>query len=238
MGVLAGCVPSIDNHHKVMGEMGERFVYFRYQQTPGYEQSSAALQNRDPSVMRTSLRDAFTVFADELDSIVEVGNRLRVSAIENDRLISLGTLTALCRGTVVRNRYTREVEDTAYSEVPARLSRVLNLLYRALIASQLQRRECWRTVARIGLDSMPETRRRAVLALGCKGGPVLLKDLTGFAGVHPQTMRRVLEDLALLHVVEQSGADSKGRPTQSVLTPAARQCWTKIMSPGVELEDR
>ena len=236
MGLLAACTPGIDAHHKVLGECGERFTYFRYRSGTGYEETSAALRNRDPASMRECLRADFAAFADGLEDIADMADSQKLSLVEHDRLINLGMLTALCRGTVTRARFSREVEDNSYSEVPARLTRVLSLLYRALIACQLKRRECWRTVVRVGLDSMPETRRKAVLALGGKSTPVPLKDLTTWAMVHAQTMRRTLEDLVLLRVVTQSGADSKGRPTVSVLTPAAAACWKKIMFSGVSYQ--
>ena len=230
MGLLTACTPAIDRHHKIMAEMGERFTFYRYPATDGYEETSAALSDRDPAVRRDYLRMCFAVFNESVDEIVQCADALRMSMVERHRLISLGSLAAMCRGTVSRHKFTREVEEMAYAEVPARLTRVLGLLYRALIACQLQRRECWRTVVKIGLDSMPQTRRKAMLVLGGKSEPVPLKVLADVTGVHPQTMRRALEDLALLGVIEQSGADGKGRPTRSVFQRATAEHWVKISS--------
>src|SRR5213076_55141 len=43
VGLVAGCTPTIDRHHAVMGAMGERFVLFRLPEVEGDEQARRAL---------------------------------------------------------------------------------------------------------------------------------------------------------------------------------------------------
>jgi hypothetical protein len=205
MGMLAGCTPNIDSHHSVMGGMGERFVFYRYPVT-GYSEAYASLDMSEPKKVREYLQCCFENYFDSMsgvEKIAEDAAQIKLQMMEKDKLVAVAQLAAKCRGSVTRNRYSRDVEEVPYSEGPSRLVKVLGLMLRSLMACGVRKKEAWRLTARMALDSMPLTRRRAMVCLGGVNGDggLDLEEGVKRSGVHSTTLRRAMEDLVLLGVV-------------------------------------
>jgi hypothetical protein len=99
VGLVAGCTPTIDRHHAVMGAMGERFLLFRLPEVESVEQARRALAHagREPE-MRAELSQTVTqLFA------LPVCKPLARTSDDDGRLISLATLVARARSAVERD---------------------------------------------------------------------------------------------------------------------------------------
>ena len=106
VGLIAGCTPTIDRHHAVMGAMGERFVMFRLPEAESDEQARRALEHagREAS-MRRDLTDAVRSLFD-----AGLGTPRPLSDAERARLVPLAALVVRCRSAVERDSYNRDIE--------------------------------------------------------------------------------------------------------------------------------
>jgi hypothetical protein len=123
-GLLAGCTPTIDQHHAVMGSMGERFIFLRVQVSDPREQARKALAHRRLGErMRAELRGAvFDLFEHQQTELPERSEH------DRERLENLAVLVVRCRSAVERDRHTREVELVPEPEAPGRFVIVLDRL--------------------------------------------------------------------------------------------------------------
>lgn len=202
VGLIAGCTPTIDSHHAVMGSMGERFALYRLPAVDGGEQIRRALErgNRDAS-MRTELADAVHRV---LDTAGPAHSReLDPAAV--DRLVALAEIAARCRSSIERDGYTREVELIPEAEAPARIALVLRRLLDGLDVIGCPPSERWRLVVKVALDSMPAIRLATLRHLVGTGVPVTAKGTAEQLGYPTTTARRALEDLTAHGVVRRDG---------------------------------
>jgi hypothetical protein len=107
VGLIAGCTPTIDRHHAVMGAMGERFLLFRLPQPDSDKHARRALAHAGHEAkMRAELAAAVA----RLFELPASKERARRSA-DDERLISLATLVVRARSAVERDGYSREIKD-------------------------------------------------------------------------------------------------------------------------------
>ena len=193
VGLVAGCTPTIDRHHAVMGAMGERFILFRLSAVDAPEQSRRALAHAGKeTAMRSELAAAVgRLFAGG----VPYQPRERTDA-DDERLIGLATLIVRCRSAVERDGYTREIELIPGAEAPTRLVVVLARLLAGLDAIGCPRDIGWQVVTKAALDSIPEIRRDAIEVLYLSGLPVDTGSVAESLSYPTTTTRRALEDLS------------------------------------------
>ena len=192
LGLLAGCTPTIDRHHAVMGAMGERFLLYRLPIADAERQAAAALENDGRQAdMRRELGEAVSgLFADGLPC-----TPTSPSLEGRDRLIKLSTFVARCRSAVERDSYSREVELVSDPESPARLVLTFGRMLAGLAAIGVEPAEAWRVVTKIALDSMPALRLAAIRTLHASSEEMKTAEVAE-AVRHPTiTARRALEDL-------------------------------------------
>jgi hypothetical protein len=191
VGLVAGCTPTIDRHHAVMGAMGERFVLFRLPESDSSEQARQAFAHAgQEKKMRHELA---TAVAELFAAGLKESRDLRGDEIE--RLVTLTTLTVKCRSAVERDGYTRDIELIPEAEAPTRLIVVLGRLLAGLDAIGVDRTQGWQIITKASLDSIPATRRAAMDALIDATEPVATPKLAEALGYPTQTTRRALEDL-------------------------------------------
>jgi energy-coupling factor transporter ATP-binding protein EcfA2 len=191
VGLVAGCTPTIDRHHAVMGAMGERFVLFRLPETDSSEQARRAFAHAGhEKAMRAELAAAV---ADLFAASPHESRDLTPDEIE--RLVSLTTLTVKARSSVERDGYQREIELIPEAEAPTRLITVLGRLLAGLDSIGVDRNEGWRIITKASLDSIPATRRAVMDELVNASEPVATPKLAEALGYPTSTAKRALEDL-------------------------------------------
>lgn len=193
VGLLAGCTPTIDRAHGVMGSMGERFILFRLPETDGEEQLRRALGRSGHEVrMRKEFADVVAGLfanANESPSAPEP-----LTNGEHDRLLALATLVCRARSAVERDGYSREIELIPGAEAPARLGVALDRLRAGLRTIGVGRGDAWRIVAKCAMDSIPALRRQ-MMELLVDGERRTTTAVCMETGYPNSTARRALEDL-------------------------------------------
>lgn len=217
LGLIAGCTPTIDRHHAVMGSMGERFVLFRLPIVDADQQALSALDHAGHERrMRAELAAVVTaLFADmRLDAVRPL------SQAERLRLVALTTLIVRARSAIERDGYTREIELIPDSEAPTRPIVVLERLLAGLHVVGVERADAWRVVTKAALDSIPALRRRVMDVL-LEAEAEMPTAKVAEALDHPlRTSERALEDLTG-HGLVRRYAHGQGKATTWELTP-----WT------------
>jgi hypothetical protein len=160
--LIGGCTPAIDLHHQVMAMMGERFVLVRIPSTDGEKQADSAMEHigRERK-MREELRSAVCAL------FKSIGTRVAFEFDEaaRKRMAALASFVAHARSAVERDRYHRDIELIPGTEMPGRLAVTLRRLFHGLEVIGVSREECWKLVARVGLDCIPDVRRKVLTCL-------------------------------------------------------------------------
>jgi hypothetical protein len=206
LGLIFGVTNAIDSHHSVIGAMGERFVLNRLE--PKEEgQFDFALKHVGPKTkqMRNELAEAV--------ARLFVGRRAEPRPIAKDEIRRIDRTIALVvrlRGTVERDRYSREVEAVYGAEGTARIGLALERLLAGLDTLGVDRTTALDVVERVAMDSVPPLRRAAYEHL-CRnvdvtGAPLEAEtpDIAQALGLPTTTVRRALEELAAYRLISRT----------------------------------
>jgi len=226
VGLIAGCTPTIDRHHAVMGSMGERFVLFRMPEVDSAEQARRALAHAGRErAMRAELSGAVErLFAGGLTE------PRQLDEAERDRLVALSTLAVRCRSAIERDGYTREIELIPEPEAPTRLIVVLERLLAGLDAIGADREQAWSVIVKAAVDSVPAL-RWAIIQQLADAGPTETSRIAEALGYPTPTARRALEELTA-HGVAQRFKQGDGKADVWDLTT-----WTRDHLQEAELHD-
>jgi hypothetical protein len=225
VGLVAGCTPTIDRHHAVMGAMGERFVLFRLPKVDSAEQGRRALAHAGKELeMRAALSAAVaTLLAGEPSS----GRPIPRTTTDDERLISLATLVVRCRSAVERDGYSREIELIPESEAPTRLVVVLAHLLAGLDSIGASRQESWAVAIQAALDSIPAIRRDTIHVLH-ESDQLDTSQVAEAISYPTQTTRRALEDLTA-HGIAEREIGGQGKADKWTLSAFAREHYSAAL---------
>jgi hypothetical protein len=215
-GLVAGCTPVIDRHAAVMAAMGDRFILYRPQQVDRRTQARRAVSRGAAKEMRQQLTEATAgLFA----GITLRGSRT-LTEPETDYLIALSDFATRARSAIERDGFSRDIELISDPEMPARLAVALRGLVDGLDMIGLDRAEAWRVVTKAALDSVPAL-RLAVITVLHKSAEVSTTYVAVGSGYPTTTIRRTLEDLTALALVERQ-SNGQGKADTWRLTDEAR----------------
>jgi energy-coupling factor transporter ATP-binding protein EcfA2 len=225
VGLVAGCTPTIDRHHAVMGAMGERFILFRLPEADSAEQASRALAHAGREhTMRAELGASVARLFD--GGLAEPRPR---DGSDNERLVALATLAVRCRSAVERDGYSREIELIPEAEAPARLVIALERFLAGLDSIGVERDQAWHVVTKAALDSIPAVRRAVIEQLVASRDPLPTPELADAVAYPTSTARRTLEDLAA-HGVAVRVTHGRGGNQADTWTASP---WTRARWDGV-----
>lgn len=231
IAAIAGCTEAIDDAHKVSSEMGERWVYYRFPTSDGYQESLAASKQKQPGLARRNVQELVTAFFESLDlgwgpDGKPLRERRDLTPMEARGIIAIATIAARCRSAVVRDQRSREVERVSQPESPTRLTGVLTQIYIGLEACGLGESDRWAIIRRIALDSMPQNRLRVLerivdlRSMSRVGDSVnnrvvstlviqnrTIAEVQKLIGVSTSTVQRTLQDMELHGIVEKTERD-------------------------------
>ncbi len=201
VGLIAGVTPTIDQHHAVMGAMGERFVMLRLPTADPMALADMALAHAGREAeMRGELQDTVQALFRTLNGTPSV----TLSHDEKERLKSLATLVVRCRSAVERDSHSREIDLVPDSEAPTRIVVALDRLLGGLRALGIGDQLAWKIVIQVGLDSMPRLRHDILQTLFMKAGDEMETTEVAEAVRYPRsTTHRSLEDLTAHYVVDR-----------------------------------
>jgi hypothetical protein len=201
--LLGGCTPVIDRHATVIGEMGDRAIFFRYPLSDGYREGLTSLNDEskaESKILRARLvRETFDQCGLALQRKTA---RRELTLQERNRIMLLAQFGGKARTSVPRD-FKREIDDIPVSEVPVRLGNELAQFFLGAEKLGLAEEDRWRIVKRLAVDCMPLLRRMvldSVMLLSADGQAhspaVAARVPTSTAAVE-----RALEDLALLGII-------------------------------------
>ncbi len=218
-GLIGGATPSIDRFYSVMSILGERFTYYRLQETNLNSKAEKALiHSGHEAEMRTELAGMVADFFSTLD----FSKLVETTAEERDKLIHLAIFTTCCRSPVERDSFSsREIQLIPGPESPTRLVKVLAQLLRGLQVIGISKERAWELAEKIALDSMPALRQKVVLAMLEADIDTTTSDLATKLGYPTVTTRRALEDMACYGIVIRK-SQGEGRADLWSLTD-----WTR-----------
>lgn len=205
LGFLAACTPAIDRHTQEIGDLGERWVYYRYLETDGYGETIKALGVRDPDAMMEDLRAHVENFLDAIE-LEWNEDRRDLDSFERNKLYAMASVICAARSGVPRDPYQgNEVVDIAVKEAPPRMAQELGQLYLGLERIGLEPNEAWRLVGKVALDSVRQLRMATILALHGSPLPMRVKELRMVLKCGQRTMEMLVDDLFIHGLVEKTG---------------------------------
>lgn len=193
LATIACCTEAIDEHHAVIGAMGERFAFYRLPHLTRKTMARRAVDSiGDESKMRAEMRNAVAgLFAGS-----EIPARPHnLSHAETERLIALADFASKCRSAVMRDARS-EIVLVPESEYPARIAKIFRRLFSGMLTIGVDRQRAWEILTRIAFDSMHKVRRQVIeLFIESQVSAIPTAKIALALGLPTATTRRALEDL-------------------------------------------
>lgn len=239
VGLVAGVTSVIDQHHKMIGILGQRFVFIRPEQPDRHAAACRAIANaqRPNQSARAHIATEVARFLRHLPPAVPSLHRKAAEQVAH-----VADVVTRARSPVIRHGYSRDIDDAPDPEMPGRLARQLTALARGIALVSGHRtvtKTDLRLVARVGADCLPPVRRTVLSVLTSARQPLLLDEVvhavTANHAAHDRpvpadtSIRRSLEDLHALGVLERVGK-GQGSPTFWSLTASLRPHATGLFA--------
>jgi hypothetical protein len=201
VGLLFGVTGVIDQHHGVIGTMGDRFLLSRLLPSKT-GQLARALEHAGGAseTMRTELaRGVAGLFA------AERPQPRPLTKAEFSNLDAITGLVVRLRGSVVRDPRSKEIDAVYGAEGTARLGLTLERLLAGLDTLGVNRDIAFEVVEQIAFDSVPPQRLAAYeyLRWDCECEPASTTKVAEALGLPTNTARRKLEELAAYRVIKR-----------------------------------
>jgi hypothetical protein len=190
LGLIFAATPIYDDHHAVIGGLGERNLLYRF-------------GTRDRADTERQFVKALAQTGDWRDEIATAVAGLfqdlrlvpaHLSEAERLGLHQVVDLVARLRAHVERHRYSREIESVQPPEGPGRISKALQQLLAGLLIIGVEREAALALLQEIALASVSNSRRKVFELLSKE--PITTREVAERIGLPTTTTRRTLEDLA------------------------------------------
>jgi len=200
-GLVGGATPSIDSFYQVMNVLGERFCYFRLNESNEDKKAYKALEHAGHEAeMRMELS---SMVADFFNS-VNIAKHVSITNEENTKLINLAMFATRCRSAVDRESgYTHDITLVPGVEAPTRFVKILAQLLRGLQVIGVPKERAWVLVEKVALDSIPQFRQKVIQAMVSIDGEISTSDLAANLGYPTVTTKRTLEDLTCYQILNR-----------------------------------
>ncbi len=205
VGLIGAVTEKIDQSHNAMSIMGERFLLIRpsFSDILSTELAKRALENQTaPKGFNKDL----LLISRAINDLVEPREYCDpLTPSTNELVVALASTVANARGAIERDGFSREIVLVSSPEAPGRLARQLGALFQGLLAIGNTPDEAWLKVRRVGLDTIPELRRRIIFTLWNAESPVKTSEVASQCGYPNTTTRRALEELYYIGLLELHG---------------------------------
>lgn len=207
LGLLTASTPAIERHHGVIGELGERFLWYRLE-TPEDDREAIADVALEDSGQEKQMRD--DIAQAFLDVIGDV-NPDEVAAVScgtemKELIATAANLATWLRTPVARDYRDKTIDYQPLPEGPARMAKALLRLGKAIATVRGQDaidEDVGRLLVKFALDSVPPKRLGAVRLLKQQSAWVRTRDVGLKLNLPTTTATYLLEDLDALHVVNK-----------------------------------
>jgi len=208
-GMIMGTTPIIEIKMEGMSAMGERCLRWNLPMIRGLEAEEAILRKAmsntsKESQMRKELSNTAVAILD-----YDFKEIPKVPTIIQDKILYISQVIGRLRGTVFRDKYTKEINYMPFQELATRISKQL-LKY--ITAIGMFRRlsivglEEYELIKHLALSSVQTKISYIVTNMYKKPGKIWTKDaVCNILRLSPITAERALEDLRLLNVLTRYG---------------------------------
>lgn len=231
LGLLGACTEAIEDHRDELATLGERLVYYRMPRLDPSGRAAVLSRARanvgQQQAMRTKLAEAAAGFLTGMS----VPNEPPALDDTIARWIEhLADTSATFRSPVQRGgHHSDEITLVPEPEVPTRVVAVLTQLWRGLEVIGVDDSEARRLIHHVAIGGVPTLRRRVFVLLSQKSIAVTTAHVAGMLGLPRTTVRRHLQDLAALGLLE--GRDNfQNEERWSVPAEVARR-WPLVGQP-------
>lgn len=216
IGLIAGVTYAIHNLRELYAAMGERFVMYAIIEPERVEVSRVAVDHEEMIQSRSAeVREAFRFYLDEEIAIPEKIPKLEENLREE--ILELAEFSTRARSPISRDWKTQEITDVHPAEMPTRFAAQLSVLGRAMIVMN----QCdgvadglletdKHILYKISLDSINYMRRKCLQKL-VEYDEVVTAGLAVKLNFPTNTIRRHLEDLNVLEIVDRLKVSNKDR---------------------------
>jgi hypothetical protein len=210
-----------------MGDLGERFVYYR---VPGVDESeeleAASLALTEGRGSHQQMRAAVAAFVEGLDV---PATRPGLAGQDEQRLTLLCTFVTRCRSTVIWDRqHADSVVDIPQPERSPRLTRACAQLLHGLRLVGCDDTEAWRVVRQVALGSIRTRKRRVLAALLRADLPMVAGGIAARARTPERGVWRDLAELNAFGIVDQVGE----MPARWMVAAKYRAWWADLVALG------
>jgi hypothetical protein len=205
IGVIFASTQAYDEHHTVIGTLGDRFLLVRLHSDED-EQFDMCFRHVGAAT-QTMRENLAAVVAGLFAGLPDPMPKPPVaSSEERARLKKTVKLAIRLRAGVIRSRLGREIEAVYDPEGPGRLTLLLERLLAGLSIIGLAREQAMRVVEKVAMDSTPKLRLAAYHALTDEWETT--RKIAGVLKMPTTTVKRALEDLAAQRLADRD--DNEG----------------------------
>ena len=201
--VVSAVTPQIDAFSAHADALGPRWLYVRVPELGAAQRKSAARLAREHAARKEQLREhARSAAHDTVEQARERIGDVEINDVDGGWIEDAAIVATLVRSDVPRDGYgAREISGEVTREEPPRMTIMLAILMRGLLALGLPNRTARRIVLRCALDSTPLTRRHALTVLST-GETLNTTEVAHALGTDRKVARFALEELERLGLVK------------------------------------
>ncbi len=201
--IVSGVTPQIDAFSAHADALGPRWLYCRVPELDQAGRRSAGQLARRHAAGKRELRDQTqAVAADAVAYARERIGSVEVNEVDGAWIDDAAHIATLIRSDVPRDGYgAREISGMVTREEPPRMAIMLTILFRGLVALGVPSRSARRIMVRCALDSVPLSRRHALVVLST-GDAANTSEISRAMGADYKIARFALEELELLGLVK------------------------------------
>lgn len=201
LALFAGCTGTIDHHHQLSAELGERWVYWRFPEKEHYySESVMAMNNGGRAGWEEEMRESIREFLEEVNlSFASPTPKRALELSELSSIHNIASVAVRCRSGVRRDSYSKEIIGAKEGELEVRLSGVLSQFLIGMDHIGVPAAMRWRLLGKIALDSMPKTRKLIVETVAVT--PCTAEELQLVVKCSLSVVKRIVEDLQVHDVV-------------------------------------
>lgn len=237
VGCITKSTGAIESHHGIMGEMGQRFIMWRYTTTRGHSENLKALAVRSKAEMDIAIATVISEHLNHTLDIVDKGNiDFELEVYESQWTNLAAQFICRARSVVKRDKYKSDiVEFIPPPEGPTRLTQELKSLFLGMQAAGVEDTDAHKALTSMLWGSIQAVRgltlRVVVNILRDKGAPYarnsfnsdeIDKGMDVQAGINtyrmasPTTIKRTMEDIEHLGMIRRT-AGRRGKRLEWVL---------------------
>ena len=228
-GFLGACTEAIDSSAVDLGLLGERFSHYRVPESTADDDFNACVVADENAGHQGEIRTERSRLVSDFFATLTIPDVLSpLSEDEQTRLVTLATLGARCRSSVVRDGYgSRDIELVPGHERSPRLYGQLRQLQAGLVVIDAPPHEVWRLLAKVALDGVHPGRRKVIDFLISARGEHTTASVAGHCRLTVTPTRRHLQDLTAHGVVDFVG----DRPERWTASEWLSDQWWAVSGP-------